>query len=117
MRHHNHNRKLGRETDQRRALLRSLAHSLILKERITTTEPRAKEVRPFVEKLVTKALTGTVAARRDVLSRMGGDARATTRLFKTIAPRYSGRAGGYTRVVKAGQRKGDASPMAIIEFV
>jgi len=117
MRHGNHNRKLGRETDQRRALLRSLAHSLILKERIHTTEARAKEVRPFVEKLVTKAITGTIAARRDVLARMGGDAKATTRLFKTVAPRYSERAGGYTRVIKAAVRKGDASKMAIIEFV
>jgi large subunit ribosomal protein L17 len=117
MRHSNHNRKLGRETDQRRALLRSLAHSLILKERIQTTEARAKEVRPFVEKLVTKAITGTVAARRDVLATMAGDTGATTRLFKTIAPRYSERAGGYTRIVKTAARKGDAAKMAVIEFI
>ena len=117
MKHHKAQRKLGREAGQRRALLRSLAQSLILKEKITTTAPRAKEVRPYVEKLVTRARTGTVAARRDVLAIMGGDTKATSKLFKIIAPRYGSRAGGYTRIVKLAARKGDASPMAMIEFV
>lgn len=110
-------RKLGRETDQRRALLRSLARSLILRERITTTEAKAKEVRPFVEKLVTKAKSGTVAARRDVIATMNGDVKITARLFKTIAVKYGDRAGGYTRIVKKAQRKGDGAKMAMIEFV
>lgn len=117
MKHHKDQRKLGRETGQRRALLRSLAHSLILKESIKTTEAKAKEVRPFVEKLVTKAKAGTAADRRDVLSRLGGDAKATARLFKTIAPRYGSRQGGYTRIVKMAARQGDAAKMALIEFV
>lgn len=117
MKHHKDQRKLGRETGQRTALLRSLARSLVLKESITTTEAKAKEVRPFVEKLVTKAVSGTVAARRDVLAVMGGDTRATGKLFKTLATRYAERRGGYTRIVKTGRRQGDASKMAVIEFV
>ena len=117
MKHHKDQRKLGREAGQRRALLRSLAHSLVLKESITTTEAKAKEVRPFVEKLLTRAISGTVAARRDVLSALGGDTKVTSKLFKTLAPRYGSRAGGYTRIVKKLQRKGDAAKMAVIEFV
>lgn len=117
MKHHKDARKLGRETGQRTALLRSLARALILKESITTTEAKAKEVRPYVEKLVTKAVSGTVAARRDVLATLGGDARSTGKLFKTLAERYGTRKGGYTRIVKTGRRQGDASKMAIIEFV
>ena len=97
--------------------MRSLAQALIVRGRISTTEAKAKAIRPYVEKLVTKAKSGTVAARRDVLATLGGDARSTTVLFKTIGPRYGSRAGGYTRIVKAAQRKGDAAKMAIIEFV
>jgi large subunit ribosomal protein L17 len=116
MRHHNANRKFGRETDGRRALLRSLAEGLILKGRITTTEAKAKELRPFVEKLVTKARQNTLASRRLVISRLGTEARAK-KLVAEVAPRYVERAGGYTRIIKLPPRKSDGSKMAIIEFV
>jgi len=96
--------------------LRSLAEGLIKTGKITTTEARAKELRTFVEPLITKANKGTLASRRMVISRLGTEARAK-KLVDDIAPRYKERAGGYTRVVKLPARKGDASPMAIIEFV
>ncbi|HYC83543.1 MAG TPA: 50S ribosomal protein L17 [Candidatus Paceibacterota bacterium] len=115
MRHNNHNRKFGRPADQRRALLRSLAEGLILHGRITTTEAKAKELRPFVEKLITKAKTDSVVSRRLVVSELGTQDRAEA-LFK-VAPRFSDRPGGYTRIVKLPRRTGDASPMAIIELV
>lgn len=117
MKHHKGKRTLGRETAQRTALLRSLAQALVVRGRIMTTVARAKELRPFIERIVTRARTGTVAARRDVTARLGGDAKTVTKLFKTVAPRYGERHGGYTRIVKAGPRKGDAAAMAIIEFV
>jgi large subunit ribosomal protein L17 len=116
MRHGNQNRKFGRETGQRRALLRSLAESLIQKGRIETTEAKAKELRPYVEKLVTMARKGTLASRRGVISRLGTEPRAQA-LLTTIAPRYAERAGGYTRIIKLPPRKSDGSKMAIIEFV
>jgi large subunit ribosomal protein L17 len=112
MRHGNHNRKFGRETDQRAALLRSLARSLVLKGRITTTEARAKEIRPMVEKLVTRGKSATLANRRLLISELG-DAASANKLIKT-AEGYKDRAGGYIRIVKMVQRKGDASPMALI---
>lgn len=117
MKHHKRNRKFGRKTDERRALLRGLSRELILRGRITTTEARAKEIRPLVEKLVTKARVGTQAQERLVLSALGGDERATRKLVKDVAPRYKERSGGYLRIVKTAPRKGDASPMALIEFV
>lgn len=118
MRHHNHNRKFGRDKDQREALLRSLASSLILKERIETTEARAKEIRPYVEKLVTKAKTGTLANRRVVSARLATEnKRVVSKLFNTLAGRYADRNGGYTRITKLPQRQGDAAKMAVIEFV
>lgn len=117
MKHHKGKRTLGRETAQRTALLRSLAQALVVRGRITTTVARAKELRPFIERIITRARTGTIAARRDITARLGGDTKTVTKLFKTVAPRYGERHGGYTRIVKAGPRKGDASPMAIIEFV
>ena len=110
-------RKFGRTTDQRRAFLRSLARSLILKEKITTTEARAKELRKFVEPMVTRGRLDTLASRRLILSNLGGDERATRKLVQKISPRYKERAGGYLRVLKMRQRKGDGSPMAVIEFV
>lgn len=116
MRHQNANRKLGRETKQRGALLKSLANSLILNGKITTTEPKAKELRPHTEKLVTTAKSGTVAARRLISSRIG-DPKAVKKLVEEIAPKYKERAGGYTRVVKLGHRAGDGTSMATIEFV
>jgi large subunit ribosomal protein L17 len=117
MKHHKNKRTLGRETAQRTALLRSLAQALVVRGRIETTSARAKELRPFIERLVTHARTGTVASRRIVTARLGGDVKSTAKLFKTIAPRYGSRHGGYTRIVKTSPRKGDAAAMAIIEFI
>lgn len=115
MRHHNANRKLGRETGQRHALLKSLARSLVIKGSMKTTEARAKETRKVVEKLVTKAKNPTLANHRLLISALG-DETAAKKIIKKAAE-YSERPGGYTRIVKMGPRKGDASPMALIEFV
>jgi len=116
MRHHNANRKLGRERNQRKALLRTLAVSLIDKETIKTTEAKAKELRPFVEKAVTKAKMNTLSARRHVIEVIG-NVKAAGKLLETIAPKYADRKGGYIRIVKTEPRKLDAAPMAIIQFV
>ncbi len=117
MRHHNKNRTFGRETGQRHALLRSLAVNLIVKGKIETSEAKAKELRPFVEKLVTKARLGTLASRRLVTSRLGGGF-AVKKLVDDIAPKYKSRNGGYTRIDKIGARRtGDGSARAIISFV
>ena len=117
MKHHQKHRKLGRETNQRRALLRSLARSLLRDEKIVTTEAKAKELRPFVEELVTKAGKGDLAARRLVDSRLGGDPVLSKKLLEEIAPQYKDRPGGYTRITKLPLRAGDAAKMAQIEFV
>ncbi|MBT3282554.1 50S ribosomal protein L17 [bacterium] len=117
MRHHNKNKKFGRVRKQRTALMRSLARSLILHDKIQTTEAKAKALRPFIEKLITKGKDGTLSARRIILSRLGGSAVATTKLFDTLSPKYKERKGGYTRITKAGTRVGDAAQEAIIEFV
>jgi large subunit ribosomal protein L17 len=117
MRHHNKNKKFGRVRKQRTALMRSLARSLILHDRIQTTEAKAKALRPFIEKLITKGKDGSIAARRLILSRLGGSTDATTKLFDTLSPKYKERTGGYTRVTKTGTRVGDAAKEAIIEFV
>ena len=116
MRHGNHNRKFGREEGPRAALMRSLARSLVLKGKIKTTEPRAKELRPYVEKLVTRGKAPTVANHRILIARLGGDEKVAKKV-ETVAAKYIDRAGGYLRVVKLGQRKSDGSPMAVIEFV
>jgi large subunit ribosomal protein L17 len=116
MRHQNANRKFGLKTQQRTALMRSLANSLILKGKITTTEPKAKEIRPYTEKLVTTGRAGTLAARRLLASRMG-DPKAVKQLMDVVAPKYKARAGGYTRITKLAHRQGDGSSMATIEFV
>ena len=116
MRHHSNIRKFGREKNQRHALLRSLARNLIRDEKIRTTTAKAKELRPYVEKLVTKAKNDTVASRRLVTSRIQGAAEVK-KLFGTVAPKYASRNGGYTRIVKLPNRDFDGSPMAIIEFV
>ncbi|MDQ5955597.1 MAG: large subunit ribosomal protein [Patescibacteria group bacterium] len=115
MRHGNVNRKFGRKTDERNALMRSLARSLVLEGRIQTTEARAKEVRPMVEKLLTRAKKDTLANRRTLIASLG-DVPTAQKLIQT-AESYSGRNGGYLRIVKMVPRKGDASPMAVIEFV
>lgn len=106
-----------RETGQRRALLKSLARSLVLEERISTTEAKAKALRPFVERLVSYAKTNTLASRRLAVTRLG-DKEAVKKLFGTIGPRYATRKGGYTRVVKRTQRgTNDARKLAYIAFV
>ncbi len=115
MRHGNHNRKFGRETAQRRAFLRSLARNLIIRGKMLTTEARAKEIRPLVEKLITRARTPTLANRRSLISALA-DEKVTAKLIKT-AETYVGRSGGYIRITKMGPRKGDAAKMAVIEFV
>lgn len=116
MRHSNNVRKFGREKNQRHALLRSLARNLVRDGRIKTTLPKAKELRPYVEKLVTKAKTNTIATRRLLSSRIQG-APEVKKLVDTIAPKYADRKGGYTRIIRMPNRDLDGSPMALIEFV
>lgn len=116
MRHRKAGRKLGRNPAQRQALLRQLAISMILHERITTTEAKAKTLRSVVEKLVTIAREDT-AAHRHLIMRKIDHPLATAKLFEIIAPRYESTPGGYTRISKLGPRRGDAAPMALIEFV
>jgi large subunit ribosomal protein L17 len=115
MKHQRSIRKFGREMNQRNALVKSLALSLVLKGKITTTEPKAKEIRPFVEKLVTKAKLGTLAARRILISRVSEE--GASELMDVLAPKYKARAGGYLRITKLPSRKSDAAKMAVIEFV
>ena len=115
MRHHNANRKFSRVRKVRVALVNSLARSLVLHQRIETTEPKAKELRPFVEKLVTKSKLQTIAARRAVTIKVGP--KATKVLFDDIAKKYEDRKGGFLRIIKAGRRLSDGSKMAIIEFI
>jgi large subunit ribosomal protein L17 len=117
MRHHDNNRKFGRERKVRTALMRSLARNFILEEKMITTEAKAKSLRPMVEKLITHAKTDSVQKRRFVYARLGNDDRATQKLFTEIAPRYKERAGGYVRIVKVGVRSGDASVQAFIGLV
>lgn len=117
MRHHQNNRTLSRTRRGRTALLRGLSCSLIEHGRILTTEAKAKELRPFVERLITCAKEGTVAARRIVASRLGEpEAAVIAKLFAEIAPRYAERAGGYTRVVKTGRTPAGRDE-AVIELV
>lgn len=115
MRHGNVNRKFGRKTDQRRALLRSLARSLATHGRIKTTEARAKELRPTLEKLITRAKSDTITNRRVLRSRIGDEASVGKLI--AAATTHKERQGGYLRIVKLAPRKGDAAKMAIIEFV
>lgn len=117
-------RKLGRTSDQRKAMLRDLATDLIINERIETTETRAKELRSVVEKLVTLGKRGDLHARRQAAAFVRKEVAdeetnkdALQKLFSDIAPRYAERQGGYTRILKVGPRRGDGAPMAIIEFV
>ncbi len=117
MRHHQKNRTLGRKKGQRVALLRSLARSLVLQEGITTTIAKAKELRPFVERMVSMSKKNTLASRRIIATRMGGAHEVVKKLHDVYAPRYAKRAGGYTRIVnlgRVGKRVGEA---ARIEFV
>jgi large subunit ribosomal protein L17 len=116
MRHRVGGRKLQRTSAHRAALFRNMAAALIKHEQITTTLAKAKELRPYVEKLVTLAKKGGLSNRRLAHARLLDDTQLV-KLFDVIAERYSARSGGYTRVVKAGIRQSDAAPMAIIEFV
>ncbi|MBU0722826.1 50S ribosomal protein L17 [Patescibacteria group bacterium] len=116
MRHHVKNRKFGRKTDERKALKKSLAYALIKNEKIKTTEAKAKELRPFIEKLITKGRKNTLASRRIIASRLG-DEGCAKKLCDEIALRYKERNGGYTRIIKLPARASDASKMAVIEFV
>lgn len=116
MRHQKAGRKFGRNPSQRKALFRQQAISLIMNERITTTEAKAKELRGIVEKLVTIAREDTEHHRRLVMSKIDNEA-ATKRLFDVVAPRFEETPGGYTRISKLGLRRGDAAPVVLIEFV
>ena len=109
-------RKLGRTSSQRKAMLRDLTTDLLINESIVTTEARAKEIRKTVEKMITLGKRGDLHARRQVLAYLM-DEDIVTKLFSEIAPKYTDRQGGYTRVIKTGLRKGDAAPLAIIELV
>lgn len=115
MRHKVKGKKLGREKDVRKALMRSLAVNLVRNNKIKTTETKAKCLRPFIEKIITRAKNDTVTNRRLVISKIG--VPASKNIFEKIAPMYKERKGGYTRIIKLPPRKNDASKMALIEFV
>ncbi len=116
MRHGAAYRKLGRTASHRTAMFANMSASLIKHEQITTTLPKAKELRPFVEKLVTLAKKGDLHARRQAISHVR-DVNQVGKLFDVIGARYAERQGGYIRIMKAGFRHGDNAPMAVIEFV
>jgi large subunit ribosomal protein L17 len=116
MRHGVAGRKLGVTSSHRQAMFRNMAHALLKHEQITTTLPKAKELRPVAEKLITLGKQGGLANRRLAHAKLRDDA-IVNKLFDTLATRYRGRAGGYTRVLKAGMRHGDAADMAVIELV
>ena len=116
MRHKSGGRKLQRTSAHRTAMFRNMSASLIKHEQITTTVAKAKELRPYVEKLVTLAKRGGLANRRLAMSRLMDEAQLA-KLFDVLAARYKDRNGGYTRIIKAGIRASDAAPIAIIEFV
>lgn len=116
MRHGKTGRKLNRESSHRKAMFANMAASLIVHEQIVTTLPKAKELKPIVDRLVTLGKRGDLHARRLAVARIR-DEEAVNKLFATLAPRYDSRPGGYTRVLKAGFRYGDSAPMAVIELV
>ena len=116
MRHKYGGRKLNRTSSHRKALFRNMAAALIKHEQITTTLPKARELRPYIEKLITLGKHGGLSNRRLAHARLLDDAQLV-KLFTTLAERYAGRAGGYTRIIKAGYRASDAAPMAVIELV
>jgi len=115
MRHGMVNRKLGRTSGHRLAMFRNQLASLIDKERIITTLPKAKELRPQIERLVTLGRNDSVHARRQA-ARLIGDDAIVAKLFDTVGPRFSDRPGGYTRIIKLGNRRGDAAPLAVVEL-
>ncbi len=117
MRHQKTRNKLSRDSAHRKALLMNLSKELIEHERIKTTQAKAKAVKPEVEKLITLAKRGDLHARRQALSTLAQDKFAVHKLFSEVAPRYAERPGGYTRILKIGQRPGDATEMVFIELV
>jgi len=116
MRHKIKGKKLNRNSPHRKAMFANMAVSLVMNEQIKTTLAKAQVLRPYIEKLVTKAIKGTLAARRDIISRIK-DKTATKKLISVLAARYKSRPGGYTRAIKAGFRYGDRAPIAYVEFV
>jgi len=116
MRHAKAGRKLNRTSSHRKAMMSNMAGSLIKHEQIITTLPKAKELRPFVEKLITLAKKGDLSARRKASAKLIEE-KSAAKLFETLGPRFAERDGGYTRIMKAGFRYGDNAPMAVIEFV
>ena len=116
MRHGNAHRKLNRTAEHRKAMFANMSAALIKHEQIITTLPKAKELRPIVEKLVTLGKRGDLHARRQAVSQLRDPAMAK-KLFEVLGPRYKERNGGYTRIIKAGFRYGDSAPIAVIEFV
>lgn len=117
MKHHKSTRTFGRIRDQRTAFVRSLAEALILHGKILTTEARAKEVRPFVEKIITQGKTGTVAARRNISAKLGGRPAVVKKVVDELSPRFKERDGGYTRITKVHRKTSDGRQSAVIEFV
>ncbi|MGE5236344.1 MAG: 50S ribosomal protein L17 [Acidobacteriota bacterium] len=117
MRHNKSGRKLGRVSEHRRALFRNQLKSLVTHERIITTLPKAKELRPIAEKMVTMARASESVHARRLVGRWLTDRDLVKRLFSEIAPRFTARPGGYTRIVKLGPRRGDGAELAILEFV
>src|SRR6476469_9270459 len=116
MRHGMVNRKLGRTSSHRNAMFRNQLASLIQNERIVTTLPKAKELRPLIERLITLGKSDSVHSRRQAAAVVSDDA-IVGKLFDTLGPRFADRPGGYTRIIKLGSRRGDAAEMAILEFV
>ena len=117
MRHQRKRHKLSRSASHRKALLRNLCKEVIDHERIQTTEAKAKAVRPEVEKLITLAKRGDLHARRQALSELGQDKFVVYKLFEEVAPRFVDRPGGYTRILKLGPRRSDATEMVLLELV
>ena len=116
MKHNIRHRKLNRTSSHRKSLLMNLSNALIKHEQITTTLPKAKELRPFIEKVVTLGKKGDLSARRKTMSILQ-DEKMTKKIFDKLADRYSERQGGYTRIIKLGNRYGDNAPTAVIELV
>ena len=116
MRHNKAQRKLNRTASHRKALFSNMANALIKHEQIMTTLPKAKELKPIVEKLVTLSRKNSLHARRQAISKLQ-DTSMVSKLFDVLGPRYADRPGGYTRIIKAGFRYGDSAPMAVIEFI
>ena len=117
MRHQKQRNKLSRDSAHRRALLRNLSREVIEHERITTSQAKAKAVKPKLEKLITLGKRGDLHARRQALSELGNDKFLVHKLFEEVAPRYADRPGGYTRIVKLGPRHGDSAEMVYLELV